>query len=245
MTLDRRVVLITGGGSGIGAACCDNFAAQGAVVIAADVRQPPTGKARQGRTTLELDVTDPHQWRIVMEDLRGRYGRLDALVNSAGLLAEGTIENTPLDLWRRVMAVNLNGTFFGCQAAIPLMREGGGGAIVNLSSVSGIKADAELAAYDAAKGAVRLLTKEIALYCARQGDPIRCNSVHPGVVDTPMVANFFQTAKVASEQEWAQNQPIGRKITPQEVANLIAWLCSSEASFSTGAEYIIDGGTTA
>ncbi|SDA98703.1 SDR family oxidoreductase [Mesorhizobium qingshengii] len=245
MTLDRRVVLITGGCSGIGAACCDSFAAQGALVIAADVRKAPTGKAGQGWTTLELDVTDPHQWRCLIEDLRGQYGRLDALVNSAGLLAEGTVEDTPLDLWRRVMAVNLNGTFFGCQAAIPLMREGGGGAIVNLSSVSGIKADAELAAYDAAKGAVRLLTKEIALFCARRGDQIRCNSVHPGIVDTPMVANFFQTAKISSEREWTQNQPIGRKITPQEVANLIVWLCSSEASFSTGAEYIIDGGTTA
>lgn len=245
MTLDGRIVLVTGGSSGIGAACCDSFAAQGAVVIAADIRKGPTDQAGQGRTVLELDVTDPDRWRTVIEELRGRYGRLDALVNSAGILAEGTVEDTPLNLWRRVMAVNLNGTFFGCQAAIPLMREGGGGAIVNLSSVSGIKADAELAAYDAAKGAVRLLTKEVALYCARRGDPIRCNSVHPGLVDTPMVANFFQTAEISSEQEWAQNQPIGRRITPQEVANLIVWLCSSEASFSTGAEYIIDGGTTA
>jgi 3(or 17)beta-hydroxysteroid dehydrogenase len=245
MTLDGRVVLVTGGSSGIGAACCDGFAAQGAVVIAADIRPAATDQARQGRTLLQLDVTDPDRWRMVMEEIRGRYGRLDALVNSAGILAEGTVEDTPLDLWRRVMAVNLNGTFFGCQAAIPLMREGGGGAIVNLSSVSGIKADAELAAYDASKGAVRLLTKEVALYCARRGDPIRCNSVHPGIVDTPMVANFFEAAEISSEQDWARSQPIGRRITPQEVANLIVWLCSPEASFSTGAEYIIDGGTTA
>jgi NAD(P)-dependent dehydrogenase (short-subunit alcohol dehydrogenase family) len=245
MMLDGRVVLVTGGSSGIGAACCDGFAAQGAVVIAADIRPAATDQAGQGRTLLQLDVTDPDRWRMVMEEIRGRHGRLDALVNSAGILAEGTVEDTPLDLWRRVMAVNLNGTFFGCQAAIPLMRQGGGGAIVNLSSVSGIKADAELAAYDASKGAVRMLTKEVALYCARHGDAIRCNSVHPGIVDTPMVANFFETAEISTEQEWAQTQPIGRRITPREVANLVVWLCSAEASFSTGAEYIIDGGTTA
>lgn len=245
MTLDGRVVLVTGGSSGIGAACCDGFAAQGAVVIAADLRPPATGQGDQRRSWLELDVTDPDQWRMVMAEIRSRHGRLDALVNSAGILAEGTVENTPLELWRRVMAVNLNGTFFGCQAAIPLMRESGGGAIVNLSSVSGIKADAELAAYDASKGAVRLLTKEIALYCGRRGDPIRCNSVHPGVVDTPMVANFFDTAEISSEQEWAQSQPIGRKIAAREVAQLVVWLCSPEASFSSGAEYIIDGGATA
>lgn len=245
MTLDGRVVLVTGGSSGIGAACCDGFAAQGAVVIAADLRPPATGQGDQRRSWLELDVTDPDQWRMVMAEILSRHGRLDALVNSAGILAEGTVENTPLELWRRVMAVNLNGTFFGCQAAIPLMRESGGGAIVNLSSVSGIKADAELAAYDASKGAVRLLTKEIALYCGRRGDPIRCNSVHPGVVDTPMVANFFDTAEISSEQEWAQSQPIGRKIAAREVAQLVVWLCSPEASFSSGAEYIIDGGATA
>ena len=226
MTLDGRVVLVTGGSSGIGAACCDGFAAQGAVVIAADLRPPATGQGDQRRSWLELDVTDPDQWRMVMAEILSRHGRLDALVNSAGILAEGTVENTPLELWRRVMAVNLNGTFFGCQAAIPLMRESGGGAIVNLSSVSGIKADAELAAYDASKGAVRLLTKEIALYCGRRGDPIRCNSVHPGVVDTPMVANFFDTAEISSEQEWAQSQPIGRKIAAREVAQLVVWLCS-------------------
>ncbi|TIW75633.1 MAG: SDR family oxidoreductase [Mesorhizobium sp.] len=237
------VVIVAGGSSGIGLACCRRFAADGAIVISCDLRQPASGQGVG--EWIELDVTDPNRWRAVVDIVRARHGRLDALVNSAGILLEGTVESTSLELWRKVMAVNLYGTFFGCQAVLPLMRQSGGGAIVNVSSVSGIKADAELAAYDASKGAVRLLSKEVAIFCARRGDSIRCNSVHPGVVDTPMLTGFFAEATLSSEQQWNNAQPIGRRIVPDEVANLIVWLCSSEASFLTGAEYVIDGGATA
>ncbi|HEV7252708.1 MAG TPA: SDR family oxidoreductase [Mesorhizobium sp.] len=243
MSFAGSVALVTGGGSGIGLACCRRFAAQGATVIAADLKKPPP--ELEASAWVELDVTDPGRWRDVIDGIRAEHGRLDALVNSAGLLAEGTVEDTSLDLWRRIMAVNLEGTFFGCQAVLPLMRESGSGSIVNLSSVSGIKADAELAAYDASKGAVRMLTKEVALFCARRGDRIRCNSVHPGVVDTPMVRNIFKDAALASERQWDESQPIGRRIEAEEAASLIVWLCSPEASFATGAEFVIDGGATA
>ncbi|WP_170117165.1 SDR family NAD(P)-dependent oxidoreductase [Phyllobacterium sophorae] len=243
MSSTSPVVIVAGGSSGIGLACCRRFSAEGAKVISCDLRQPAADQ-RWGEW-IELDVTDPDRWRTVVEGVSAMYGRLDALVNSAGVLFEGTVESTSLELWRRIMAVNLYGTFFGCQAVLPLMRQSGGGAIVNVSSVSGIKAEAELAAYDASKGAVRLLSKEVALFCARRGDPIRCNSVHPGVVDTPMLTGFFAEATLSSEQEWNRAQPIGRRIGPDEVANLIVWLCSPDASFLTGAEYVIDGGATA
>jgi 3(or 17)beta-hydroxysteroid dehydrogenase len=243
MRFTGRVVLVTGGASGIGNACCRHFAAEGATVLAADLRPP--AKTDAAGLFIELDVTDPMCWRTVVDDIGMRQGRLDALVNSAGLLAEGTVEDTTLELWRKLMRVNLEGTFFGCQAALPLLRASGSSAIVNLSSVSGLKGDAELAAYDASKGAVKLLTKEVALYCARRGDRIRCNSVHPGVVETPMVSKFFAEAKLSNPEHWAASQPIGRRIWPHEIAGLIAWLCSEDASFVTGAEYVIDGGSTA
>jgi NAD(P)-dependent dehydrogenase (short-subunit alcohol dehydrogenase family) len=172
------------------------------------------------------------------------FGRLTMLVNAAGILQSGSIEDLELDVWRKVMAVNVEGTFWACQAVIPMMRASGG-SIVNLSSVSAIKADPDLAAYDASKGAVRSLTKEIAIFCARQGWPIRCNSVHPGIVETNMVQDFFSASDETTRRSWIEAQPIGRLIKADEVAGMIAWLLSAEASYVTGAEYIIDGGLTA
>lgn len=240
------MALVTGGASGIGKATWQRLSADGAVVVVTDIDDGCAAdiSALGGQGTfVRHDVSDRAQWLSIIDQVRSAYGRLDILVNSAGILREGTVEDTPYEMWRQVMAVNLDGTFWGCQSAIPLMRESGRGSIVNLSSVSGLKGDMELAAYDASKGAVRLLSKEIALFCAQRGYPIRCNSVHPGVVETAMVKNFFATAKLSSIDNWTQ--PIGRAVQPGEVAGMIAWLASSEASFVTGAEYVIDGGITA
>ncbi|MFT3988876.1 SDR family oxidoreductase [Aestuariivirga sp.] len=245
MASKDRIVLVTGGSSGIGRACCERFASEGARVLAADLHSPGKGFESSLITWIGLDVSRHDQWQSLTADVRTRHGRLHSLVNCAGILFEGTVEDTSLAQWRKLMAVNLNGTFFGCQAMLPLLRESGAGSIVNLSSVSGMKGDPLLTAYDTSKGAVRTLSKEIAVYCARQSYPVRCNSVHPGVVETPMVSDFFKSAKHSTEQQWNASQPIGRLIAPEEVAGLVAWLCSPEASFATGAEYTIDGGMTA
>ena len=240
---EGKVAIVTGAASGIGRATARRLAEEGASVLGVDLAGPQAPDDNPQIAFARLDVADRDAWQALVADVRKRFGRLDVLVNCAGILREGTVESTDYAQWRQVMAVNLDGTFWGCQACMPLMLENDGGAIVNLSSVSGLKGDSDLVAYDASKGAVRLLSKEIALFCAARGQPVRCNSVHPGVVETPMVSDYLETSQIAKPEEW--NQPNGRLIKAQEVAAMIAWLASSEAAFVTGAEYIIDGGMTA
>ena len=195
-----------------------------------------------------LDVTGKDAWRAVTERARSRFGRLDFLVNSAGILAGGTVEDTTLADWRRMLDINVKGTFLGCQAAVAAMKEGSGGAIVNLSSIAGIRGAPDLFAYDASKGAVRALTKEVAVYCASRRYRIRCNSVHPAAVRTPMIRDYFagrpNEGRVTLD-DWVGTQAIRRAGEPEEIAALIAFLVSDESSFATGAEFVIDGGATA
>lgn len=240
----NQVALVTGGSSGIGNATARRLLREGATVIVADINQQQDLQAHGSSCSFRrLDVTDRQNWMVLLAEIEQDHGRLDILVNSAGILREGSIEETSYSQWREVIAVNLTGTFWGCQVALPLMLRGGSGSIINVSSVSGIKGDSDLIAYDASKGAVRLLTKEVALYCAQQRYNVRCNSIHPGIVATPMVEEHLATSSLARPEEW--EQPDGRRITPEEVAGMIAWLASSEATFVTGAEYTIDGGMTA
>jgi 3(or 17)beta-hydroxysteroid dehydrogenase len=246
--LAGKVALVTGAASGIGRATAALFHAEGAKVAATDRNE--AGLAELGADAdlvLAQDVTDEARWSAVVGEVVAVFGRLDILVNSAGIGVLGNIETTTLTDWRKVNAVNVEGTFLGCREAVRAMKETGGGSIVNLSSVAGIIGDASSAAYCASKGAVRLLTKSAALHCARAGLGIRVNSVHPSFAETPMVLEGIARAKDPERvrEGLMRAAPMGRMGKAEEVANTILFLASEESSFTTGAEFMVDGGLTA
>jgi len=248
--VDGKVALITGGASGIGLATAGLLADEGAQVVLTDLVEPEANAAavaaRRGRF-YKLDVTRENEWIVVTDAVVSEFGRLDILVNCAGVSLLKDVETTTLEEWRRLMAVNLDGTFLGCKHAIRVMKERGNGSIVNMSSVAGLVGAANLAAYSASKGAVRLLTKSVALHCARKGYNIRCNSVHPSFVETPMLRSMLAAARDPQKLEanYASAAPLGRLAKPIEIAGTILFLASDEAAFTTGAELIVDGGLTA
>jgi NAD(P)-dependent dehydrogenase (short-subunit alcohol dehydrogenase family) len=246
--LKDKVALVTGAASGIGRETVRQFHAEGAKVAAADLNEE--GLAELGEIAdlkLRLDVTDETRWREVMDEVVAKLGRLDILVNSAGIGTKGNIEQATLADWRTTNAVNVEGTFLGCREAVRAMKETGGGSIVNLSSVAGIIGDPETIAYCASKGAVRLLTKSAALHCGRKGYGIRVNSVHPSFADTAMVQGLIAATKnpERTREGLARASALGRLGRAEEVAATILFLASDESSFTTGAEFMVDGGLTA
>jgi NAD(P)-dependent dehydrogenase (short-subunit alcohol dehydrogenase family) len=242
--LADKVTLVTGAAGGIGRAVSALFAAEGAQVAASDLAAP---EDRDAALSLALDVTREDHWARAMEAVLDRFGRLDVLVNNAGLALTKRLEETTLEDWRRVLAVNLDGAFLGTRAAIGVMKQTGGGAIVNLSSAAGIVGAPLLAAYSAAKGGLRLFTKSAALYCAEQGYGIRVNSLHPGFTDTAMLDGITQAYgdPATVKAKLAKRQPLGRLAAPEEVARAALYLASDEAAYMTGAELVLDGGFTA
>jgi len=239
-----RTVLVTGAASGIGHATVMRIVAEGGCVVATDVAMAGLDTlAGEAVAVLRHDVVDEGGWRAAVDLARARFGGLHALVNAAGILAHGTAEDTSLDAWRRMMDVNVYGTFLGCRVATPVIAASGGGSIVNLSSVAGLKGTPELAAYGASKGAVRALTKAVALDGARRKGQVRCNSVHPGVIDTPMVATYFaeRDDPEGTAKAWRKSQPTGELGTAGDVAATIAFLASDESALVTGAEFAVDG----
>ena len=248
--LASKAALVTGGASGIGLAATRRFVAEGARVAITDQDEGlGTAAARElgpDAFFMRQDVTSEADWEAAMHESVSRFGGVDVVLNSAGIFRFGNVEDTSLKEWRQTIAINLDGTFLGCREAVRAMRERGG-SIVNMSSVSGIVGDPDNAAYDASKGGVRLLTKSVALYCAKQGYPIRCNSVHPGGIDTPMVRSYFadRPDPDAEKSAWLRQSPIGRLGKAEEIASLILYLASDESSFVTGSEFTIDGGSTA
>lgn len=260
-----RVVLISGAASGIGEACAARFAAAGAVVIAADLDM--AGLARvceQGRShgaqiePLCLDVTEERAWADAVDVIERRHGALDVLVNNAGICISTALLEMSLADWRRQMAVNLDGVFLGTRAAIPILAKNGGGAVINMSSVAGLKGVEGLAGYCASKGGVRLFTKAVALECARSGNNIRVNSIHPGAIETPIWLKLGHGGTLPSLDSLAAAQtltrvreagaaatPLGHVGTPGDVAGVALFLASDAAKFITGAEFVVDGGVMA
>lgn len=236
--LAGKIVLVTGAAGAIGRAIADAVRKAGGTVIGADL------KAGSGIET--LDVTDEAQWQRVVADIEKRHGRLDGLVNAAGIATVGSIEKTDYATWRRVMAINLDGTFLGCKYAFPLLRKQGG-AIVNLSSVLGLIGGPNLAAYGASKGGVSLLTKSVALTGARYKPPVRCNAVCPAFIEGPMVDEIASGTRDPNtvKSKLALDIPLGRLGQPEEVANVCVFLLSDAAAFVTGADVPVDGGLTA
>ena len=248
---DGKVVLITGGASGIGRECARQFLQRGAKVMLADIdeKQGATVAAQLGDRAVfrRLDVTSEHAWQEAVDALIKQWQRLDVLVNAAGIALNADIEQTTLAQFHHIHAVNVDGVFLGCKAVLAPMRTGGGGSIVNLSSIAGMRGVAKLAAYNSAKGAVRLLTKSIALHCAEKGYNIRCNSLHPSYVDTPLVRSFIAESPDPQRMLSVMNRvsPMNRMGRPEEVAAAVVFLATDGASFINGAEIPIDGGATA
>jgi 3(or 17)beta-hydroxysteroid dehydrogenase len=236
-----KVAIVTGGASGIGAATVRLLAAEGAAVVAADVNRElgeELVKELGGRTSFARhDVADEASWVRLIADTEARYGKLDVLVNNAGIIVVASVEETTLEQWRRIHAVNSDGVFLGCKHAIPAMRRAGGGSIVNVSSLAALRGTPIFAAYSASKGAVATLTKTVALHCRQRGDAIRCNSVHPGGVETPLL----RTTAVA-DQPAGGERPNVDLMQPVEVASLILYLASDESRYVNGAELVIDAG---
>ncbi|MDP1908883.1 MAG: SDR family oxidoreductase [Hyphomicrobium sp.] len=246
--LSGRVAIVTGGASGIGAASAALLAAAGATVIVADLQAAADGPGR----FVAHDVTSEESWRALLADVLKRDGRLDIMVNNAGISGgSGNIETTTVEAWQRVQAINSEGVFLGSKYAIEGMKKTGPakpaskGSIVNISSIAGLIGSAGPTAYTASKGAVRLLSKSVAMYCAEQKYDIRCNSVHPGGVDTAIFNPLWQA--VGHEQGKAfigSRHPIGRMSEASELGEVVLFLASDRSSFVTGAEFVADGGVT-
>lgn len=240
--LTGKVALVTGAIGGIGRAVCERLIREGAVVYAADLCD---GTPVAGASGALLDVSDEAQVQALMQQVQQAHGRLDVLVNAAGIEVEQTIEHTSLEVWNKVFAVNVTGTFLVSKHALPLLRESAGASVINFGSYDGFIADPGLAAYCASKGAVHALTRAMA--CDHGPEGIRVNAVCPGYIDTPMLRSFFQGhGDIASLESAVRDvHPTRRYGTPEDVANLVYWLASDEARYASGQLWILDGGLTA
>jgi NAD(P)-dependent dehydrogenase (short-subunit alcohol dehydrogenase family) len=247
--LDGKAGLITGAASGIGAACARTLAREGAKLLLTDLDEAAGRRVAEatGGVFLRHDVTDEAGWPEVVAEAERRLGGLHLLVANAGIGIMGPAIDMSLADWRRQMAVNVDGVFLSVKYCVPAMRRSGGGSIVMMSSVAGIRGSAGLAGYSASKGAVRLFAKSIALECAAARDGIRANSVHPGVIDTPIWTKLAAGANAPPDPNRVAEAtvPIGVAGQSEDIANGVLFLCSDASSHMTGSELVIDGGMTA
>ncbi len=251
--LNGKVALITGGASGLGECAAILMAQEGAHVVIADI-QAEKGKALATKIGtaahfVPLDVTSEAQWKAAIAAAVETFGALHVLVNSAGIGLGKTVEEIELEEWRKVHAIDLDGVFLGCKHGVAEIKKHTatlGGSIINISSISGIIAGANMAAYNSAKAGVRLLSKSVALHCAKSGYNIRCNSVHPTFIDTPILDRYrTRFGDEVMRQKLGRQVPLGRLGRAEEVGWPIVFLASDESSFMTGSEVVIDGGISA
>lgn len=243
--LEGRVALVTGAASGIGRATAERLASEGATVVVTDVQDEAGEQAaaalRDGggaASFLHLDVTDEDGWRSVVERVTSKHGRLDVLVNNAGMGDLATIEETSLEDWARTIAIDQTGVFLGMKSCAGALKASGHGSVVNISSIFGTSGGfGGSPAYHAAKGAVRTLTKNVALHWATEG--VRVNSIHPGFIRTPILD---QARGTEIWEAMTASTPMGRLGEPEEIAAAVAYLASDDASFVTGSELYVDGG---
>lgn len=257
-----KVALVTGGASGIGRSCALLLGKEGATIVVTDV-QDDLGKDTAAKIKqsggdaiyLHQDVTSEDGWIAVIGEIKSRFGKLDVLVNNAGIAVAGTVTDMSLADWRRQQAINLDGVFLGTKHALPLMRASGGGSIINMSSVAGLKGSAGLAGYCATKGGVRLFTKAVSMECAAAKDKVRVNSVHPGIIETPIWGAIAEgmPGEVLSAARSRANAPdldalsamvvpTGVKGVPEDIAEGVLYLASDASRYVTGTELVIDGG---
>ena len=253
--LAGKVALVTGAASGLGAAMAAKFVAEGARVVLTDINgEGADARARSlgaNAVAVAHDVTSPDQWQAALAFATSKFGSLHILVNNAGIGTGGTVEDTSYDDWRQVHAIDLDSVFYGCKLALPVMaescaRDGKLGSILNISSIAGVIASGNMAAYNSAKAAVRHLSKSVALHCAKRRYNITCNSIHPVFIDTPILDGL--TGGLGRDEGLAKlgrQIPLGRVGEPDDVAWGAVYLVSDEAKFVTGAELYIDGGISA
>lgn len=245
MRLQGKSTVITGGASGLGEAIARRYVAEGAHVTIADIddrggRSVAASLGDAGRF-VTLDVTQPEQWAAAMDAL----DEIDILVNNAGITTPGSIESTTLEQFRHEFEIDVVGVFLGCQAGVAKMK-GRGGSIINMSSLCGVRPQADSLAYSAAKAAVTNMTKAVAKHCAINSYGIRCNSIHPGLIHTAILEKTLSQMPDRDEayQRWIAAHPIGRAGRPEEIAAIAVYLGSDESAFATGAEFRIDGGSS-
>ena len=244
--LQDRVALVTGGRGGAGRAVCDRLEREGAHVYAADLTDEGSiGDAGAAGAFLPFDVTDEDAVVAGIDQIEAERGRLDVVVNAAGIEIEKTVEETSLAEWERIFAINVTGTFLTSKHAVPLLRASTSASIVNFGSYDGYIADPKLAAYCATKGAVHMITKAMAVDHGPEG--IRVNAICPGYIDTPMLAQFVpdDVDPVTARAEAEFVHPLRTIGTPTDMANLVFWLASDEARYATGQLWVLDGGLSA